>query len=183
MPDWPASQTPLFVGGFSRWGMGTLMRLTDATATQPVSANWTANEALFIPFSIPWPYLVNRVFWMNGSTITTSNADFGIYTSTGKRIWSLGSTALSGASAIQYATVTSPFLLSPGTYFMAYAGDNTTNRISGITGVTAAGLLSCTGLNALSSAFPLPAAPALAGYTGIVATIPYMGITRTTAGF
>ena len=125
------------------------MRLTDGNATQPVSANWTANEALFIPFSIPWPYLVNRVFWMSGSTITTSNADFGIYTSTGKRIWNLGSTALSGASAIEYSTVASPFLLSPGTYYMAYACDNTTNRFSGIAGITAAGLLSCTGLNEL----------------------------------
>lgn len=176
-----ADQTPLFISTYSRWAFGPLWRMVNGSGAQPAAQTWTANESLFIPFSIPFPYSVARMFWLNGSTITSSNADVGIYTSAGVRIASAGTTALAGASATQYVNVTAS--LQPGNYFMAYACDNTTSRASGTLFSTSVGELSQTGLNALSAAMPLPATAALAGYTGIVGVLPYFGMTRTASGY
>jgi hypothetical protein len=77
-----------------------------------------ANLAIYVPFAIPFQFNVRRVFWVNGSNLT-GNADLGVYTRTGARLFSTGATARSGASVTQYTTLGTPLLLSPGDYYMA----------------------------------------------------------------
>ncbi len=183
MPDFPpAPVTPLFISSLSEWSIGRdVRRQGDNTATGTSAFTWTANQATFVPLYLPWPYLVNRVWWMNGSTLTTSNADLGIYTLGGGRIYSTGSTAMSGASAPQYVAPTTPFMLPAGLYLMAWACDNTTSRAYGY--VTAgANVMRLGGAFTQTSAFPLPSPATVAAYATI-ASLPVFGITRTASGF
>ena len=83
-----------------------------------------ANDALFIPFSIDTPIVVKRMYSMNGN-VAGNNVAFGIYTLDGARIVSIGSTAQSGTSTIQFYNITDTFL-SPGSYYMAVAASGTT---------------------------------------------------------
>lgn len=142
---------------------------------------WVANLAIYVPVLVPWAYPVKRVFWINGSTITSSNADFGIYTVDGTRIYSTGSTALSGTSAAQYVTPSTSFVLSPGAYYFAYACDNTTARTLGAAGTAGADALRLTGCYQQASALPLPATATFASMAN--ALYPFCGVTRTASGF
>lgn len=144
--------------------------------------NWPAqNRAIFIPMTLPWPYPVQRVFWCNGST-ATGNMCFAIYSPAGRRIYTSGSVAQSGATQLQYAAVATPFLLSPGTYYFALANDSatTTNRIFGASTVaTPEGRLA--GMVQQNSAFPLPETATFEAWSSTGA--PLYGVTRTASGF
>jgi hypothetical protein len=172
MNDFPGrGPLPLVVHTWSRWS--AFDQLFPINPAGPASISWAvANLSVFIPIYLPWDYPVARVFWVNGSTVA-GNANFGIFTPTGKRIYSTGSTAASGGSALQFVTPT-PFTLSAGPYYFAYANDGTTNRSfgSGITTVrlNAAGVLNQTSNLALSD----PAVFATAGQT----SYELCGITR-----
>jgi hypothetical protein len=132
-----------------------------------------------MPVTLPWPYPVNRVFWANGTTVT-SNVDFGIYTPSGTRIYSTGSTAQSGASAPQFVTPTTPFILSPGRYLFAVNCDGTTNRLAGFLPTAVAAALSGMLTQAVGAVtLPNPATFATFSNVGIV----LCGITRTPSGF
>lgn len=180
MSDFPQSNAPtnLFVNVLTMEGPGFELRAV-SNQGQPGTITWVANYAVYMPFVIRDPYPVNRVFWVNGSTITTSNADFGIYTPDGTRIYSTGSTALSGVSVPQFVSPGTPFILAPGRYYFAYVCDNTTSRSVGWTPTVArqrtAGLLS------QATALPLPATATFAAPSQAV--VPFIGVTRTTTGF
>jgi len=181
MPDFPLRQaSPLHLTAIaSRYGIGSELRIAMGGGT-PGALTWTANQAVYMPVSIPWPYLVARVFWVNGSTITSTSADFGIYTASGAKIYSTGSTAMAGASSIQYVTPGTPFILDAGSYFFAWACNNTTNRAHGLAIATPATAALC-GCLSQTSAFALPATATFAtfGAPGVVVC----GITRTASGF
>lgn len=147
----------------------------------PGTITWVANLAVFIPFILPWPYPVRRVVWSNGSTVTTTNCDFGFYSADGTRIFSTGSTTQAGASAPQYVDVTD-FVLSPGTYYMAFNCDNTTNRARGSTAATTVILREAGVLQQAVGAVALPATMASA-VAATQALYPLIGFTRTTSGF
>ena len=153
-----------------------------ASVGNPVSGNWpVANLALFLPVVIPYPYTVSRVFWGNGSSIAGGNADFGMYSSDGTQLFHTGSTALSGTSSIQYASLTTPYRLSPGRYFFALANDGTTSRsLVATTGLTTS-VCRQAGFIQQSNAMPLPAT--LVPEAMANAFIPIFGITRTASGF
>lgn len=181
MSDWPGvGVPPLFITSFSQWATPAAMAGATSTTIQvPASMAWGgANTACFVPFSIPWAYPVNRMFWVNGATIA-GNTDVGIYTEAGARIYSTGSTVSAGASLPQYDTGT-PFLLGPGSYYMAYVNDGTTGRTWGSTAVTAAAGRFM-GLQQMASALPLPATATLAQWA--IIGLPLFGFTRTTSGF
>lgn len=174
-----AVPTPLHIGTF-----GPYSGLAEASLYQssgnPASITWVANLAIFVPIVLPFPYLVSRLWWMNGSTITTSNADMGIYTKDGTRLASAGSTAMVGTGTIQYAALGTPMLLAPGRYFFGWSCDNTTSRGFGLTSITAnhgraAGLLQ------QATALPLPASATFAALAN--ALVPWCGVTRTASGF
>lgn len=180
MTDFPLrQQLPTHVHTLTRWGIGNELRLVGGSAT-PGAFTWTANQAAYIPVSIPWQYPVARVFWVNGSS-ATGNADFGIYTVSGKRIYSTGSTGQSGATTAQYVTPGTPFILDAGSYLFALAFSGTTSVAYG--GLTPPSAIQLAGMGCLSqtSAFALPASATFATFaaSGFVVC----GITRTASGF
>jgi hypothetical protein len=180
--DFPAANvlTPTHITSWSRWMSGPIARLTGAALGNPASMDWIgANTAIYIPFRVPWPYPVKRAFWVNGATVT-GNSDIGIYSRKGARLWSSGSTAQSGASALQYVTA-SGLILSPDTeYVLGFVNDGTTTRAFGATGVTA-NLGRFVGLYQQATALPLPASATYAAWASI--GYPLVGITRTASGF
>lgn len=170
---------PLFINTNSLEFVGLAGR-TIANNSSTASSTWTANLAIYMPFAIPWPYPVRRVFWFNGST-ASSNCDIGIYTVDGTRIWSSGSTGQSGASVLQYVTPATEILLSPGQFYLAFACSGTTNRVTAQAIGTAA-IGRSLGLLEQGSALPLPSTATFATYaTNLL--MPWCGITRTSSGF
>lgn len=137
----------------------------------------SANRAIFVPFTTPAPFLVRKVFWLNGSAVS-GNADFGLYTRDGTRLMSTGSTAQSGTTTYQTVDVTD-LLLLPGAYYMAFALDNATGQLYRINPNTAA-LNQLMGSALQNSAFPLPATATLATVSGGSASAPLIGITSRT---
>jgi hypothetical protein len=180
--DFPkAGSLPLFIHPWTIYGPGGDIRL-HASAGVPAAATWTANLAVYIPIAIPWQYPVKRVFWMNGSTVTSAHCDFGIYTPSGNRIYSVGNTVQAGATAPQYFTPSPDFVLDPGNYFFAWVCDATTNHAFA-TLLATAGWAQGNGIlaQALGSA-TLPASATFAD-PGTTAGVPLCGITRTDSGF
>lgn len=179
MTDFPQpGMLPLFVHTYTRWG--PVRDLQGGSINQPTTFNWVANQAVYMPVAIPWPYPVNRVFWVNGSTITTSNVDFGIYTPSGSRIYSTGSTALTATGAPQFVTPATPFVLPAGSYYFAYVCDTAISRSFGTNiGTAANGALA--GMLSQATALPLPATATFATY--VTPGLELCGITRTPSGF
>lgn len=168
---------PLLVPAWSSWGaLGQQAVLSSGPAAV---RTWVAKLVGYFPMSIPYPYPVKRVFWVNGSTITTSNVDFGIYTWDGTRIYNTGSTAMSGASAMQY--VSADFVLQPGRYYFAWTCDNTTSRGYAIAGSANSGRLSGL-LEETTGTFGLPATMNPVAWARAWGPS-VCGVTRTPSGF
>lgn len=147
----------------------------------PAARTWVAKLIQYNPVQLPFDYRVERVFWYNGTTITSTNVDFGIYTADGTRIYSTGSTAASGSAAIQYVTVSTPFTLTAGTYYFAWTCDNTTSRGQANNGTLAFGVMSGL-LEETTGSFGLPATMTPVRFARAWAANA-CGITRTTSGF
>jgi hypothetical protein len=171
---------PLFVHSYSPLApLQEIGAMLSNGTVNCATVTYTANLSIFIPVYLPWAYPVNRVFWVNGSVVTTTNNNFGIFRKNGRRIYSTGSTAQSGASLPQFVTPATPFVLPAGAYYFAFSCDGTTNRYSGVgAGIE---LLKMCGVLQQASNFALadPSAPT----TATVAAYPYCGITRTVSGF
>ncbi len=180
MADFPGyPKPPPFLSTWSRFSSCWEVANT-ATSFLPASAAWgAANTAKFIPISIPFAYLVNRVFWVNGSVVASSNHDFGIYAADGTRLYSTGSTAAVGASVIQFVTPASPILLYPGDYYFAHVNNGTTNRVFG--NAIAAVQQRYAGIKQQATALPLPASATFAAPS--TTTLSLCGVTWTTSGF
>jgi hypothetical protein len=185
MSDYPRNQVvPTFIQAWSKYSIGFAIRLVQGGAS-PSAQDWTANVAMYLPLYLPWSYNVRRIFCYCGNNTLSGNVDIGIYTERGGRVYSTGSTPLTGApgSGPLYVTPATPLLLGPGAYFMAYACD---------TGGGGSSRAFTTGFNATqgrmmgvyqqASAFPLPAAATFAAYTGTPG-VPLVGITNTSSGF
>lgn len=174
MSDFPGATvaTPPVVNTYSLNAAAGSMALSTGN---PSAITWVANLAIYVPVLIPWPYTVNRVWWGNGSTVTTTNVDFGIYGGDGSRIYSTGSTAQSGTSTIQMVTPTT-FQLSAGAYYFAWSCNNTTNRGQG-QGI-AINTLRLGGVLQEASAFPLPSV--MTGVAVSNALYPLCGVSRVT---
>jgi hypothetical protein len=157
--------------------------MSQATAPSSFgSATWpSANLAIYVPFSIPWPFPVKRMFWANGSA-AGGNIAVGIYSIGGTKIYASASTGGSGNSAIQYVTVSPELLLVPGRYYLALIADNVTaNRLQLLTLAAALdgrfrGLLQ----QAVGS-MTLPDTLTAAQYAQTV--VPFVGIHRLASGF
>lgn len=181
MSDYPSyNALPLFVSTWSRWGG---LEVCTQGGQALVSITWpSANLAKYVPVAIPWPYLVKRVFWINGSSVTSTNMDFGIYTAEGTKIYSTGSTAASGTSATQYVTPATDILLTPGRYYFALASSSgSANR--GGQGSTSTNVIAeqLGGMLQEASALPLPAT--MTPVTVANSAFPLCGVTRTASGF
>jgi hypothetical protein len=52
--------TPPFIGTFCRWSVGLEARTTSGAPTYASGAWNVANQAVYIPFWLPWPYPVSE---------------------------------------------------------------------------------------------------------------------------
>jgi len=144
----------------------------------PASAAWpSANLAIFVPVTLGASERIDaiRAVITNG-TAASGNFDVGIYDENWNRVASLGSTAQSGTSVAQLATVS--WTLTKGRWYLGLAFDNTTATVAAI-GSFAVGSLAALGCAQMASAFPLPATvtPARCAQT----ILPIFGVSRTAA--
>lgn len=166
-PSYQVNDT--LISGLSYCAIGVELQ---SVTTSLASTAWpTSNRAIAFPFSIAERFVVKKVWWMNGTTATTNNADVGVYTEGGALLVSGGGTLIAGANILQEADVTDT-LLRPGRYWCAYCQNGTTATPTCVGGSLAT--LRAVGLAQMASAYPLPATfvPA-AMQTGIM---PYFGI-------
>ena len=174
--------TPLHINtAMNTFGGQTGRALTGTTA--PSATTWVAKLVQYMPVSLPYPYYLQRFFWLNGSTVASTNVDMGIYTVGGQKLASTGSTGMSGASAIQYAAPTATMILAPGQYYLAWSCDNTTNRANTLTPTMTAATGELQGLlEETTGSFGLPATMTPVAYTRTFGAV-FCGITRKASGF
>lgn len=156
----------------SRESLGTIQRATAASAAWP-----NANRALYVPFFIHSPFLVRRLFWLDGAVLS-GNVDIGLYTEQGRRLVSSGSTAQSGGTinTIRALTLGTPLVLTPAIYYMAMACDNVTSQF--MRSQVGAVVHQIGGMAQQTAAFPLPATFTLARVAANNA--PIFGLTSQT---
>lgn len=142
-----------------------------ASMTYPAS-----NRAHGFMFCLADSFLVQKVWWMNGTTASTNNADVAVYSEDGAtRIVQGGSTLIAGANLVQEVDCTDT-LLSPGRYWAVYNQNGTTATpmgfIPAIVLLRSLGFAQFAGAVALGTTFT-PAALASAAF-------PYFGIAART---
>lgn len=178
----PTYVPPLFISSLSRYtAAGELAWLNGlAGASNLATRSWpSASLGIYIPFALPFPYPVARVFICNGATVT-KNFDIGVYTFDGGRIFSTGATAQSGASAIQYVSLASQVLLTPGSYYMAVTMSGT----NGTAIATNSGSVISMRMSGCLQQASITTLPATATFAAVAnAFWPLFGLTRTTTGF
>lgn len=128
-----------------------------------------ANRALFVPFVIHEPFVVQKMAVYNATT-AAGNVDIGIYTEDGTLLVSSGSTAMAGTSTQQTFSISKT--LAPGRYYMAIAFSSTSAILRASTTSLASTQLS--GVLQMASAFPLPATATFA--VAASAYIPAFGL-------
>ena len=117
------------------------------------AAAWpTANLAMFLPFILAEAVTIKRIFVVVSGT--GGNIDVGIYDSDGKRLVSLGSTAMGAPGAAMSCDIADT-LLPAGRYYLAVAIDNIIAVLYGASGI--AGMNTVCGIREMLAAFPLPA--------------------------
>jgi len=172
MSDFPLAPPQLPV-----LGLGQIFDTINPNA--PSSANWNAaNEASYYPIRLQFAYQLASMYVQLGTISGTKNWDIGIYDRIGTRLWSSGSFAgTSGAFTVK--TLTTPILLSPGTYYMALCADSATNNGVQRRSLPRTGIGNLLGMAIQATAFPLPATATFAANTrGLV---PVMGIASITS--
>lgn len=151
-------------------GWGIVAQIGASSTAWPV-----ASTAIFIPFSVQVATTIARIGWGNGITIS-GNVDAGLYNEDGTQIAHIGSTAQAGASAVQSVAI-GPSALAVGSYYMALAVDNITATIQTVSPSLTA-ILRTLGVQAQTSAFPLPATATFANPAA--AYLPSMAISQQT---
>ena len=146
-----------------------------SSATAAHAAWPTANLVFLCPFVIWAPYLVRSVFWAN-STAVNGNIDCGVYTSdAAELLFNAGTTTQSGTTTVQTVAV-GPYLLEPGTYYMALVNSGTTGTIASSTaaGFTTYVLETAGCAQSANGALPLAASQTLAApssFGGVLAPL------------
>jgi hypothetical protein len=139
----------------------------------PASTAWpTANLAMLVPCYVRARVLLQRLWWINGATVS-GNADIGIYTEGGAKLFTAGSTAQTPISTPQSVSA-GALLLTPGRYWMALVFDNTTSTCYRWTNAAgASSVQKLIGMQQMAAAFPLPSTITFA--TAANAFVPFIG--------
>lgn len=170
--DWPSDRYHKnVISSWSIESMGTgisAAKLTPGSATYP-----SANMAVFMPFAIAGPYLVRKVYWANGTAVA-GNVDVGVYSWDGTRLFSAGSTAQAGTTAIQSVDITD-YLLTPGSYYLALACSSLAATFFRISPGTS--MVQSWGMANQAAALPLPATATFA-----TAAQPFVALFGITSG-
>jgi hypothetical protein len=149
---------PVMVTTFSRCGQGAV--LAAASAPTPVSTVIGAAATVLFPVDVFEPITLVKAFVMNGATVN-GNFDIGIYDANLNKLFSTGSTAQAGASAIQEVDI-ADFQLDIGAYHLAFALSSTTAAYF----AWSTSFSAVAGSNFMTAAaFPLPATFVSAGPT------------------
>jgi hypothetical protein len=140
----------------------------------------TANLAVYFPFQVFMPFLVQKVFWANGATVS-GNVDVGVYNRDGVLLFNSGSTAQATIGAIQSATPSAaPYMLLPDYYYFAVACSSATATMQG-TPTSSNDLYQHCGIcQQALGALPLPATWTPATITTTTVLIPAAGVTAKT---
>lgn len=174
-PPW----APLFVTTVGRHSSSDNWAANNLALGSMASGVWpSANLALYMPISFPFPYPAKRAWWVNGTT-ANGNVDLGLYSAvSGAKLYSTGATLQSGTSATQYVSV--DWLVQPGEYFLALSLSSGTGTIFRTTGASAI-VCRMAGVLQEASAHPLPTT--MTPVTATNAYWPLFGLTRTTSGY
>jgi hypothetical protein len=157
-PSSPSPPMPVMVTTFSRCGQGAV--LAAASAPTPVSTVIGAAATVLFPVDVFEPITLVKAFVMNGATVN-GNFDIGIYDANLNKLFSTGSTAQAGASAIQEVDI-ADFQLDIGAYHLAFALSSTTAAYF----AWSTSFSAVAGSNFMTAAaFPLPATFVSAGVT------------------
>ena len=139
-------------------------------ATPASGAYPLANLAIYVPFSVSETVTAFEGWVITGAT-AGGNFDIGIYSATGSRLVSAGSTARVVSTVNNTTTMTNQ-VLTPGVwYYMAFSADSTNTYISSS---TVAGLNESMGVLESTTSFVLPASPTLSRTTR--AYVPQFGL-------
>jgi hypothetical protein len=185
MSDFPNIQQaalPLFINTLVNADGDKLARLAGSGGLTNAARTWVANLIQYNPVVVPVDYPVHRVCWVNGSTVTSTNVQFGIYTADGTLIYTTGTVAMSGASTLQYVTVSTPFILPAGRYYFAWTCNSTTSRGYTITSATTAFNKMAGLLEETPGSFGLPATMTPVTFARAWG-FNLCGVTRTTTGY
>lgn len=175
MSDFPDQTiTPATVwSGDARHGLAVGSRAVAGGSAPFASTAWgTANLAIFTPIFLPYRYPVRNLFVYNFATVA-GNVDIGVYSDGLTAIFTKGSTAMAGASAMQFFSC--DFILDPGCYYLGFVSSSTTATF-GAAAVGTATKQRYLGLLQQATALPLPAAITPAAVAN--ARIPQIGMTR-----
>lgn len=182
IPNAPAAITPMHVAAatFGREEEIAGMNNTSAGAGSVIA--WVAKLVTYMPICLPWDYHVKRVWWVNGSTVTSGNVDMGVYSADGVRIYNTGSTAQVGVNQLQYVTPGTDFMLIGGTnYYVAWTCDSTTSHALAHSGAATGGIMYGL-LEETTGSFGLPATFTPVTYARAWGYV-VCGFTRTASGF
>jgi hypothetical protein len=124
--DYPAefAPTPIVVNSFSRY-FTRANALSQVGSTSITSGSTGSTTTVLMPFVMPAPYVVRSFFSANGTS--NGNVNMGIYSihsstgACGLQV-SIPATAMVGSSTLQVFTLATPFLLAPGSYYLALNG-------------------------------------------------------------
>lgn len=162
---------PVTIWTGSRHSVGPDLASYGATIS---GVTWTASRAFYCPIRLTRAITVAQLAMYNGATVS-GNVDIGIYNSAGTRQVSAGSTAHSGASALQVFDVTNT-TIGPGLFYLAFAISNVTGTVFGYTGdAPRFRLMGCYGE---ASAMPLPATATFS--TTMDGSLPLIGLSTST---
>ena len=177
IPQLPATYRPndILIHPMSHCAMGD--ELTSVSNTSFASTAYpAANRAIGFMFCIADYFNVMKVWWVNGTTATTDNADVGVYTEAGTTLLvSGGSTAIATANVVQEKDCTDT-LLPPGRYWCVF-------NQSGTTATTMASAVSIGNLRMMGAAQFAGAIPLGGTFTPAAcaaAVMPYFGIAGRT---
>ena len=138
-----------------------------------------ANDAIIVPLYVTEPFPVRKVWWANGTAIDAgADVDVGVFEwESFNRVFSIGSTAQSGAAAPQTVSLGSTVLLPVGRYRMALACDDTGSDFLAF-GWASATRIRGSGVLKQASAFALPST--LTPVAPTADFVPFFGISRRT---
>jgi hypothetical protein len=154
------------IGPGTGWSIGCGFTNGGTTAAFPA-----ANDAICVPFRVPYPVTVEKVA-MGTGTGTGNNFDIGVYNEAGTLLVSTGATARPAATTGLVVDVTDT-VLNPGLYYMALASDST-STFAVNTVLANVATVKMAGMRKQATAYPLPNPITFATCTA--AYIPLIGL-------
>lgn len=174
MSDFPGvAILPPVLSSFHRWCGGAQAQGVSTAINAIAGFGWgAANQAVYVPMSLPGPYLVKFVWWGNGNAVA-GNVDCGVLTPGGALMFSCGSTAQAGTSVIQSVTLGTAVWLDAGQYYLSLSASSTTAKFGGLNGAQPR-TFNVAGLLQAATQVPLATSPTFA--TASTCTCPLFGI-------